>query len=69
MSISGKILIDKLRICIPFETFTELGLTPDFFKEKIKEVLEKYYPAKAYRVSPSRNELKITLTPTRFKPP
>ncbi len=69
MSIGGKILIDKLRICIPFETFAELGLTPDFYKEKTKEVLEKYYPAKAYRVSLSRNELKITLTPTRFKPP
>ena len=69
MSIGGKILIDKLRICIPFETFAELGLTPDFYKEKTKEVLEKYYPTKAYRVSLSRNELKITLTPTRFKPP
>ena len=69
MSISGKILIDKLRICIPFETFTELGFTPDFYKEKTKEVLEKYYPAKAYRVRNSRDEVKITLTPTRFKPP
>ena len=69
MSISGKILIDKLRICIPFETITELGLTPDSYKEKIKEVLKKYYPAKAYRVSQSGDELKITLTPTRFKPP
>ena len=69
MSINGNILIDKIRITFPVATFSELGYVENEYIEKARETLEKYYPYKAYSVSKSRGEIKIILTPTRFKPP
>lgn len=69
MSISGKILIDKLRICMPVEVLAEVGYTDKSYIIKAREILSKYFPARAYHVSKIRSEIKITLTPTRFNPP
>lgn len=68
MSISGNILIDKLRITFPAEIVLELGYTEKDYMEKASETLGVYYPNSAYSVGKSRGEIKITLTPTRFKP-
>ncbi|MCM1265989.1 MAG: hypothetical protein NC200_07300 [Candidatus Gastranaerophilales bacterium] len=69
MAINGKILIDKIRITFPVEILSEIEHTTESYIEKTRETLGKYYPDSAYRVSKNRGELKITLTPTRFKPP
>lgn len=69
MAISGKILIDKLRICIPIDALVYIEHTDKSYIANAREVLSNYFPARAYSVSNSRNEIKITLTPTRFKPP
>lgn len=69
MAINGNILIDKLRITFPIDTLSELSTTERTYIEKVRETLEQYYPATAYSISSSRGEIKITLTPTRFKPP
>lgn len=68
MSINGKILIDKIRITFPVEALSEIGFSEKDYIETTRETLEKYYPSSAYSVSKSRGEIKITLTPTRFKP-
>ena len=69
MSISGKILIDKLRISFPVLILSEAGHTINSYISKAKNILSNYFPERAYSVSYSRGEIKITLTPTRFKPP
>ena len=69
MSINGNILLDKIRITFPVETLSVLGRTEKNYIEKTRETLENYFPSSAYSVSKSRAEIKITLTPTRFKPP
>ena len=68
MSISGNILIDKIRITFPADAVLELGYTEVDYIETTRETLEKYYPKNAYSVGKSRGEIKITLTSTRFKP-
>lgn len=68
MPISGNILIDKIRITFPIATLTALMHTAKSYIEEAREILEQYYPRSAYSVSKSRGEIKITITPTRFKP-
>lgn len=68
MPINGNILIDKIRITFPVEMLSEIEHTAESYIEKVRETLEEYYPKGAYSVSKSRGEIKITLTPTRFKP-
>lgn len=68
MSINGNILIDKIRITFPADLLSEIGFSEKDYIETTRETLEKYYPENAYSVSKSRGEIKITLTPTRFKP-
>ena len=60
MSINGNILIDKLRICIPLDTLAEIEYTANNYIAKVRMVLNKYYPSKAYSINNSRNEIKIT---------
>lgn len=69
MTINGNILIDKIRITFPAETLSVIRFAETDYIEKARETLEKYYPKNAYSVGKSRGEIKITLTPTRFKPP
>lgn len=68
MTINGNILIDKIRITFPAETLSVIRFAETDYIEKARETLEKYYPKNAYSVGKSRGEIKITLTPTRFKP-
>lgn len=69
MSITGNILIDKLRINIPLGVLDEVGLKIENYKQKIRNTLEKYFINKnAYSVMTAYNYIRITLTPTRFKP-
>lgn len=69
MSITGNILIDKLRINIPFSILDEVGINAELYKQEIKNTLEEYFiNKKAYAVATAYNYLRITLTPTRFKP-
>ena len=69
MSITGNILIDKLRINIPFSILDEIGINAEIYKQKIRNTLEEYFINKrAYSVTTAYNYLRITLTPTRFKP-
>lgn len=69
MSISGNILVDKLRISIPVSVLSMLGIKLNDYKVEISNVFEKHYPKTACSVGSSRGYLRITLTPTRFKPP
>ena len=69
MSIIGNILIDKLRINIPISLLEELGINAEKHKQDLKNILIKYFlDKKAYSVSTAYGYLRITLTPTRFKP-
>lgn len=69
MSITGNILIDKLRINIPIPILEELGINAEKHKQDLKNILIKYFlDKKAYSVSTAYGYLRITLTPTRFKP-
>lgn len=69
MSITGNILIDKLRINIPLVVLDEVDINAEIYKQKIKNTLEEYFiNKKAYAVATAYNYLRITLTPTRFKP-
>ena len=69
MSIIGNILIDKLRINIPIPLLEELGINAEKHKQDLKNILIKYFlDKKAYSVSTAYGYLRITLTPTRFKP-
>lgn len=68
MSITGNILIDKLRINIPLVVLDEVGLKIENYKQKIRNTLERYFINKnAYSVMTAYNYIRITLTPTRFK--
>lgn len=69
MTISGNILIDKIRISVPIHNFIALNLDLETKKLEISKILSKYYPKNAYNVGISRGRLRITLTPTRFNPP
>lgn len=69
MSITGKILIDKLRINIPIPLLDELGINVEQRKQELKNFLINYfYDKKAFSVITAYGYLRITLTPTRFKP-
>lgn len=69
MSITGNILIDKLRINISLAELDKIGLKKEDYKQKITNTLEKYFiNKKAYSVTIAYNYIRITLTPTRFKP-
>ena len=69
MSIIGNILIDKLRINIPIPLLEKLGINAEKHKQDLKNILIKYFlDKKAYSVSTAYGYLRITLTPTRFKP-
>lgn len=69
MSITGNILIDKLRINIPLSILDEVGINAEIYKQEIRNTFEEYFiNKKAYYVTTAYNYLRITLTPTRFKP-
>lgn len=69
MSITGNILIDKLRINIPIPILEELGLDTEQHKQKLKDTLIDYfYDKTAFSVTKAYGYIRITLTPTRFKP-
>lgn len=69
MSITGNILIDKLRINIPLRILNGVNINVESYKPELKNILEKYFVDKnAYSVTVAYNYLRITLTPTRFKP-
>ena len=64
MSITGKILIDKLRINIPLVVLDEVSINTENYKQEIRNTLEKYFiDKKAYSVATAYNYLRITLTP------
>lgn len=69
MSINGNTLLDKIRITFLASILSEIGFKEKDYIETVRETLGNYYPNSAYSVSKSRGEIKITLTPTRFKPP
>lgn len=66
MPIDGKILIDKLRINIPYSVIVEEQLESEFTVRKLRETLSNFFYKRAYSVRMSRGEIKITLTPTRY---
>ncbi|MCM1264876.1 MAG: hypothetical protein NC200_01635 [Candidatus Gastranaerophilales bacterium] len=69
MPITGNILIDKLRFNIPLAILEGNGINTESYKQEIRNTLEKYFINKnAYSVAIAYNYLRITLTPTRFKP-
>lgn len=69
MSITGKILIDKMRINIPIKLLDELGINVEQRKQELKNFLINYfYDKKAFSVTIAYGYIRITLTPTRFKP-
>ncbi len=69
MSIVGNILIDKLRINIPISILEELRINAEQRKQELKNILIDYfYDKKAFSVTIAYGYLRITLTPTRFKP-
>ena len=69
MPITGNILIDKLRFNIPLAILEGVGINAEIYKQQIRNTLEKYFINKnAYSVTIAYNYIRITLTPTRFKP-
>lgn len=66
MSINGKILIDKIRINIPYNVVVEEHIESKFIVADLRETLSKYFYKGAYSVSVSRGDIRITLTPTRY---
>lgn len=59
----GNILIDAIRINMPDSFLLQEGL-----QNFIRDTLSRHFSNGAFHISFSRNELKITLTPTRFIP-
>lgn len=59
----GNILIDAIRINMPDSFLLQEGL-----QNFIRDTLSRHFSNGAFHISVSRNELKITLTPTRFIP-
>lgn len=69
MSIIGNILIDKLRISIPIPVLEELGINTEERRQELMNIISGYfYDNKAFSATTSYGYLRITLTPTRFKP-
>ena len=64
----GEILVDKIRINIPVHILIQKKININSFQRWIKVILSKYFFKGAFNVTLSRNQVKITLTPTRFKP-
>lgn len=64
----GDILIDKIRINLPVYRLIQKKININSFQRWIKVILSKYFFKGAFNVTLSRNQVKITLTPTRFKP-
>ena len=64
----GEILVDKIRINIPVYILIQKKININSFKQWLKNVLSKHFFQGAFNVTESRNQIKITLTPTRFKP-
>lgn len=65
----GNILIDKIRINIPVYILIHEKININAFKRWLKNVLSKhFFQEGAFNVTEARNQVKITLTPTRFKP-
>ena len=64
----GNILIDKIRINIPVYILIHEKININPFKRWLKNVLSKHFFQGAFNVTLSRKQVKITLTPTRFKP-
>lgn len=64
----GEILVDKIRINISVHILIQKKININSFKRWIKVILSKYFFKGAFNVTLSRNQVKITLTPTRFKP-
>lgn len=64
----GEILVDKIRINIPVYILIQENIDINSFQRRIKVILSKYFFKGAFNVTLSRNQVKITLTPTRFKP-
>lgn len=64
----GEILIDKIRINLPVYRLIQKKININSFQRWIKVILSKYFFKGAFNVTLSRNQVKITLTPTRFKP-
>lgn len=64
----GDILIDKIRVNIPVYILIQENIDINSFQRWIKVILSKYFFKGAFNVTLSRNQVKITLTPTRFKP-
>lgn len=64
----GEILVDKIRINISVHILIQKKININSFKRWLKNVLSKHFFLGAFNVTVSRNQVKITLTPTRFKP-
>lgn len=64
----GEILVDKIRINISVHILIQKKININSFQRWIKVILSKYFFKGAFNVTLSRNQVKITLTPTRFKP-
>ena len=65
----GEILVDKIRINISVHILIQKKININAFKGSLKNVLSKhFFQEGAFNVTEARNQVKITLTPTRFKP-
>ena len=64
----GDILIDKIRVNIPVYILIQENIDINTFKRWLKIVFSRHFFQGAFNVTLSRNQVKITLTPTRFKP-
>ncbi len=64
----GNILIDKIRLNIPDSAISSEKIKIKTYKKILKRHLARYFSDGAFAVTHSRNEIKITLTPTRFIP-
>ena len=64
----GNILIDKIRVNIPVYILIQENIDINTFKRWLKIVFSRHFFQGAFNVTLSRNQVKITLTPTRFKP-
>lgn len=69
MTITGKILIDKMRVSIPLPFLQENGIKVEILKQKFLNILAHYFcDRKAYSVTISYGYLRTTLNPARYKP-
>ena len=64
----GNILIDKIRLNIPDSAISSEKIKIKTYKKILKRHLARYFSDGAFTITHSRNEIKITLTPTRFIP-